>query len=165
MSVRLLEPVLYSCQCTPAGRQSTLGTSPSLCASICVLFEHLRGFTSAGTGCVFERLLEHRVHHHVTSEDLEIDVCLVCYRHCQVCANDVTVSCAMLQVVAVKAPGFGERKTSYLEDIAILTGGQLVKDELGINLEKAGEEVLGVAAKVGPSGDMGWLPYEQFLLH
>lgn len=54
-----------------------------------------------------------------------------------------------LKVVAVKAPGFGERKTSYLEDIAILTGGQLVKDELGISLEKAGEEVLGVAAKVG----------------
>ncbi|KAL6759413.1 chaperonin 60B2 [Haematococcus lacustris] len=53
-----------------------------------------------------------------------------------------------LKVVAVKAPGFGERKTSYLEDIAILTGGQLVKDELGISLEKAGEEVLGIAAKV-----------------
>eukprot|EP00967_Tisochrysis_lutea_P120635 scaffold198026_cov19-Tisochrysis_lutea.AAC.4 len=53
-----------------------------------------------------------------------------------------------LQVVAVKAPGFGERKTSYMEDIAILTGGQLVKDELGISLEKAGEEVLGMAAKV-----------------
>ncbi len=52
------------------------------------------------------------------------------------------------QVVAVKAPGFGERKTSYLEDIAILTGGQMVKDELGIALDKAGEEVLGVAAKV-----------------
>jgi chaperonin GroEL len=48
----------------------------------------------------------------------------------------------------VKAPGFGERKTSYLEDIAILTGGQMVKDELGISLESAGEEVLGTAAKV-----------------
>jgi chaperonin GroEL len=35
-----------------------------------------------------------------------------------------------------------------MEDIAILTGGQLVKDELGISLEKAGEEVLGTAAKV-----------------
>jgi len=55
---------------------------------------------------------------------------------------------ASVQVVAVKAPGFGERKTSYMEDIAILTGGQLVKDELGISLEKAGEEVLGTAAKV-----------------
>eukprot|EP00200_Dunaliella_tertiolecta_P003583 CAMPEP_0202346978 /NCGR_PEP_ID=MMETSP1126-20121109/5538_1 /ASSEMBLY_ACC=CAM_ASM_000457 /TAXON_ID=3047 /ORGANISM="Dunaliella tertiolecta, Strain CCMP1320" /LENGTH=565 /DNA_ID=CAMNT_0048938465 /DNA_START=115 /DNA_END=1812 /DNA_ORIENTATION=- len=56
-----------------------------------------------------------------------------------------------LKVVAVKAPGFGERKTSYMEDIAILTGGQLVKDELGISLEKAGEEVLGMAAKVSIS--------------
>ncbi|KAH7616901.1 putative RuBisCO large subunit-binding protein subunit beta, chloroplastic [Nannochloris sp. 'desiccata'] len=56
-----------------------------------------------------------------------------------------------LKVVAVKAPGFGERKTSYLEDIAILTGGQLVKEELGISLDKAGEEVLGTAAKVSVS--------------
>jgi chaperonin GroEL len=53
-----------------------------------------------------------------------------------------------LKVCAVKAPGFGERKTSYLEDIAILTGGQLVKEELGLDLAKAGEEVLGRAAKV-----------------
>jgi hypothetical protein len=51
-------------------------------------------------------------------------------------------------VVAVKAPGFGERKTSYLEDIAILTGATMVKDELGISLEKADESVLGIAAKV-----------------
>jgi hypothetical protein len=56
------------------------------------------------------------------------------------------------QVVAVKAPGFGERKTSYLEDIAILTGGTMVKDELGVSLEKSGEEVLGKAAKVRGGG-------------
>ena len=36
----------------------------------------------------------------------------------------------------MKAPGFGERKTSYLEDIAILTGAQVVKDELGLSLDK-----------------------------
>lgn len=53
-----------------------------------------------------------------------------------------------LKVVAVKAPGFGERKTSYLEDIAILTGGQMVKEELGISLDTAGDEVLGKASKV-----------------
>ncbi len=53
------------------------------------------------------------------------------------------------QVVAVKAPGFGERKSSYLEDIAILTGGTVVRDELGVSLDKATEDVLGVAAKVG----------------
>ena len=53
-----------------------------------------------------------------------------------------------LKVVAVKAPGFGERKTSYLEDIAILTGATVVKDELGISLDKATEEVLGKAAKI-----------------
>lgn len=40
------------------------------------------------------------------------------------------------QVVAVKAPGFGERKSSYLEDIAILTGAQVVKEELGLQLDK-----------------------------
>eukprot|EP00882_Tetradesmus_deserticola_P016894 GHRQ01018073.1.p1 GENE.GHRQ01018073.1~~GHRQ01018073.1.p1 ORF type:complete len:428 (-),score=274.27 GHRQ01018073.1:150-1433(-) len=53
-----------------------------------------------------------------------------------------------LKVVAVKAPGFGERKTSYLEDIAILTGGTMVKEELGVTLDKADESVLGTAAKV-----------------
>jgi chaperonin GroEL len=42
----------------------------------------------------------------------------------------------------------GERKTSYLEDIAILTGGTMVKEELGVTLDKADESVLGVAAKV-----------------
>jgi chaperonin GroEL len=53
-----------------------------------------------------------------------------------------------LKLIAVKAPGFGERKSSYLEDIAILTGAQVVKDELGLALDKVGEEVLGLAAKV-----------------
>ncbi len=41
-----------------------------------------------------------------------------------------------LKVIAVKAPGFGERKSSYLEDIAILTGATVVKDELGMSLDK-----------------------------
>ena len=36
----------------------------------------------------------------------------------------------------MKAPGFGERKSSYLEDIAILTGAQVIKDELGLSLDK-----------------------------
>ena len=39
-------------------------------------------------------------------------------------------------MIAVKAPGFGERKSSYLEDIAIMTGGQVVKEELGLSLDK-----------------------------
>merc|ERR1712190_525933 len=41
----------------------------------------------------------------------------------------------ILKVVAVKAPGFGQRKTQYLEDIAVMTGATLINDELGINLE------------------------------
>lgn len=53
-----------------------------------------------------------------------------------------------LKVTACKAPGFGERKSQYLEDIAILTGATVVKDEVGISLETAGAEVLGLAAKV-----------------
>lgn len=53
-----------------------------------------------------------------------------------------------LKLIAVKAPGFGERKSSYLEDIAILTGAQVIKEELGLSLDKVGEEVLGTAAKV-----------------
>eukprot|EP00668_Euglena_longa_P001868 GGOE01002189.1.p1 GENE.GGOE01002189.1~~GGOE01002189.1.p1 ORF type:complete len:704 (-),score=220.73 GGOE01002189.1:366-2330(-) len=53
-----------------------------------------------------------------------------------------------LKVCAIKAPGFGERKTQYLEDIAILTGGTVVKAELGLQLSKVGKEVLGTAARV-----------------
>ena len=48
----------------------------------------------------------------------------------------------------MKAPGFGERKTQYLEDIAVMTGGTVVKEEIGISLDKADASVLGTAAKV-----------------
>jgi chaperonin GroEL len=53
-----------------------------------------------------------------------------------------------LQVVAVKAPGFGERKTEYLEDVAILTGSTLVRDELGVTLRSSDSSILGRAARV-----------------
>ena len=53
-----------------------------------------------------------------------------------------------LKIAALKAPGFGDRKSQYLEDIAILTGGTVVKEELGLNLSNVGTEVLGTAAKV-----------------
>ena len=50
--------------------------------------------------------------------------------------------------VAVKAPGFGERRKEMLKDIAILTGGQVVTDELGYKLEDTTLDMLGSAAKV-----------------
>ncbi|MCO5607576.1 hypothetical protein L7F22_061773 [Adiantum nelumboides] len=53
-----------------------------------------------------------------------------------------------LKIAALKAPGFGERKSQYLDDIAILTGGTVVRDEMGLSLDKVGNEVLGSAAKV-----------------
>lgn len=53
-----------------------------------------------------------------------------------------------LKVVAVKAPGFGERKTQYLEDIATMTGATLVKEELGLTLDKADSSILGQTSKV-----------------
>eukprot|EP00270_Netrium_digitus_P010999 TRINITY_DN3459_c0_g1_i1.p1 TRINITY_DN3459_c0_g1~~TRINITY_DN3459_c0_g1_i1.p1 ORF type:complete len:636 (+),score=229.46 TRINITY_DN3459_c0_g1_i1:104-1909(+) len=53
-----------------------------------------------------------------------------------------------LKVAALKAPGFGERKSQYLDDIAILTGGTVVREEIGLSLDKVGREVLGLAAKV-----------------
>lgn len=49
----------------------------------------------------------------------------------------------ILKVVAVKAPGFGDRRKSMLQDIAILTGGVLVSDEAGVNLKDATSDVLG----------------------
>ncbi|KAG0573319.1 hypothetical protein KC19_VG167900 [Ceratodon purpureus] len=53
-----------------------------------------------------------------------------------------------LKVAALKAPGFGERKSQYLDDIAILTNGTVVRDEIGLALDKVGTEVLGTAAKI-----------------
>ncbi|PON42223.1 Chaperonin Cpn [Parasponia andersonii] len=54
----------------------------------------------------------------------------------------------VLKVVAIKAPAFNERKSHYLDDIAILTGGTVIRDEMGLTLDKAGKEVLGTATKV-----------------
>ncbi|KAL8140179.1 hypothetical protein V2J09_006200 [Rumex salicifolius] len=53
-----------------------------------------------------------------------------------------------LKIAALKAPGFGERKSQYLDDIAILTGGTVIRDEVGLTLDKADKDVLGHAAKV-----------------
>uniref|UniRef100_A0A7C9ABG4 Uncharacterized protein n=1 Tax=Opuntia streptacantha TaxID=393608 RepID=A0A7C9ABG4_OPUST len=53
-----------------------------------------------------------------------------------------------LKIAAIKAPGFGERRREYLDDIAILTGGTVIRDEVGLTLDKAGPEVLGHAAKL-----------------
>src|SRR6516164_2351960 len=53
-----------------------------------------------------------------------------------------------LKVAAVKAPGFGDRRKAMLEDIAILTGGQLISEELGIKLENVTTAMLGRAKKV-----------------
>jgi len=53
-----------------------------------------------------------------------------------------------LKAAAVKAPGFGERRKAMLEDMAILTGGQVVSDEIGIKLENVDLGMLGKARKV-----------------
>ena len=53
-----------------------------------------------------------------------------------------------LKVAAVKAPGFGDRRKAMLQDIAILTGGNVVSDELGIKLENVTLNMLGTAKKV-----------------
>jgi len=50
--------------------------------------------------------------------------------------------------VAVKAPGFGERRKAMLEDIAVLTGGQVVSDEIGVKIENVSLDMLGQAKKV-----------------
>ena len=53
-----------------------------------------------------------------------------------------------LKVAAVKAPGFGDRRKAMLEDIAILTGGKVISEDLGIKLETVTLEMLGKAKKV-----------------
>lgn len=53
-----------------------------------------------------------------------------------------------LKIAAVKAPGFGDRRKAMLEDIAVLTGGTLISEELGLTLETATVEMLGTAERV-----------------
>jgi len=53
-----------------------------------------------------------------------------------------------LKVAAVKAPGFGDRRKAMLEDIGVLTGGQVISEEMGIKLENVTLEMLGTAKKV-----------------
>lgn len=58
-----------------------------------------------------------------------------------------------LKVIAVKAPGFGDRRKEMLEDIAVLTGGTVISEDRGLSLEKATLEMLGVAEKVTVNKD------------
>jgi len=53
-----------------------------------------------------------------------------------------------LKVAAVKAPGFGDRRKAMLEDLAVLTGGQVISEEVGVKLENATIEILGTAKRV-----------------
>jgi chaperonin GroEL len=58
-----------------------------------------------------------------------------------------------LKVAAVKAPGFGDRRKAMLEDIAVLTGGQVISEDLGIKLENVTIDMLGKAKKVSINKD------------
>jgi chaperonin GroEL len=57
----------------------------------------------------------------------------------------------IVKVCAVKAPGFGDRRKAMLQDIAVLTGGQVISEEVGMSLEKATLEDLGSAKKISIS--------------
>jgi chaperonin GroEL len=54
----------------------------------------------------------------------------------------------LLNVVAVKAPGFGDRRKAMLEDMAVLSGGQVVSEEVGLKLDQVGLDVLGQARRI-----------------
>ncbi|CAJ2639542.1 unnamed protein product [Trifolium pratense] len=60
---------------------------------------------------------------------------------------------AGIKVCAIKAPGFGENRKSGLQDLAVLTGGQLITEELGLNLEKVDLDVFGSCKKITISKD------------
>ena len=60
----------------------------------------------------------------------------------------VNKSRGVLAVAAIKAPGFGDRRKAMLEDIAILTDGQLISEEIGLSLDTATLEMLGTAVKI-----------------
>jgi chaperonin GroEL len=54
----------------------------------------------------------------------------------------------VLNVVAIKSPGFGDRRKAMLEDIAVLTGGQVISEEVGLSLDKVELEMLGQAQRI-----------------
>ena len=58
-----------------------------------------------------------------------------------------------LKIGAVKAPGFGDRRKAMLQDIAVLTGGQVISEDLGMKLENVGVEMLGQTKKVSITKD------------
>jgi chaperonin GroEL len=58
-----------------------------------------------------------------------------------------------LKIAAVKAPGFGDRRKAMLQDIAVLTGGQVISDDLGMKLESVTIDMLGTAKKVSITKD------------
>jgi chaperonin GroEL len=58
-----------------------------------------------------------------------------------------------LKIAAVKAPGFGDRRKAMLQDIAILTGGQVISEDLGIKLENVTLDMLGTAKRVNITKD------------
>ncbi|XP_071918829.1 chaperonin CPN60-2, mitochondrial-like [Coffea arabica] len=60
---------------------------------------------------------------------------------------------AGIKVCAIKAPGYGENRKANLQDLAILTGGEVITDELGLNLEKVTIDMLGSCKKVSVSKD------------
>ena len=58
-----------------------------------------------------------------------------------------------LKVAAVKAPGFGDRRKAMLQDIAVLTGGEMISEDLGIKLENVTVDMLGRAKRVSITKD------------
>jgi len=58
-----------------------------------------------------------------------------------------------LKIAAVKAPGFGDRRKAMLQDIAVLTGGQVISEDLGMKLENVGVDMLGTARKISINKD------------
>ena len=59
----------------------------------------------------------------------------------------------VLNVAAIKAPGFGDRRKQMLEDIAVLTGGQVISEDAGLKLETATVEMLGTARRINITKD------------
>ncbi|HEY9826212.1 MAG TPA: chaperonin GroEL, partial [Stenomitos sp.] len=59
----------------------------------------------------------------------------------------------VLNVAAIKSPGFGERRKAMLEDIAVLTGGQVVSEEVGLSLDRVELEMLGTAQRISITKD------------
>jgi chaperonin GroEL len=110
----------------------------------CVILLHEKTLTSLADGAAAGGVMQADKHLLIVAENIEGDALAM------LVVNKLRGG---LKVAAVKAPGFGDRRKAMMDDIAVLTGGQVISAELGTKLENVTMDMLGAARKVAITKD------------